>query len=261
MDRAFFPERVNTATDVLNVLVLADVMAWIVLFGAHVNRLKHKLKTRNDELQDALSEIGQIAMRDDLTKIYNRRYIMEALRFEKVRSDRTGITFSVCIFDLDHFKTINDRYGHLAGDRVLSAFAERTRNELRSMDQLQQGKGLESFGRYGGEEFIVVLPHTRQEGARQCAERIRSATADEPFDGLFRVTLSVGLAEYRLGESIEETLRRADRAMYSAKQNGRNRVEPQYDTATTLPALDVPLGNNVVHGDFTRSRNIDKRRD
>ena len=211
------PDRIDIAREFLQFGVLAGMVIWCAVFGTYVGNLKSALREKNTQLKKVVEEVTRLAERDDLTKSYNRRYIMETLQREKARADRSFTPFSICIFDLDHFKNINDQFGHIAGDRVLTAFAERARGELRSMDQF-------AFGRYGGEEFIVILPNTSAVGAHQCAERVRKITASNAFDDVYRITLSAGVAQYRIGESIEEVLRRADKALYRAKQDGRNVV-------------------------------------
>ncbi len=156
---------------------------------------------------------------NSLTGIANHSTLLECAQrlFERCRKD--GAPFSLIMFDLDHFKTVNDRYGHRAGDDVLRAFADTVRGLLRPTDL---------FGRYGGEEFTVVLPGTSVEAARVIAERVRHAFAESNrfLDGQpLNATVSAGVAEAGAGMSAEDTLDRADRAMYRAKQMGRNRVE------------------------------------
>jgi diguanylate cyclase (GGDEF)-like protein len=192
---------------------------------AHQSEAGQRALTRQvSRLQHEVVRISRRAERDHLTKSYNRQYIMEALVREKARADRTGIVFSVCIFDLDQFKSLNDTHGHLVGDHVLVAFATRARQELRSMDAINPTRFRRALGRLGGEEFIAVLPGTRIDGALRCAERVRAAVARDPVDRDLAITVSAGVAEYRCGESIPELLTRADRAMYAAKRSGRNRV-------------------------------------
>lgn len=241
----FYNERFDPVIEALRVMVLAGLLGWVSFFGAYVSELKRKLRERNVALREAVDEIGNVARRDHLTQAYNRRYIMEALAREKARADRSRTPFCVVIVDLDHFKTINDRYGHLSGDRVLMAFAERTLGTLRGMDVTDLEDRVRTFGRYGGEEFIVILPSTRVADAQRCADRIRTVTAEQPFDNVFHVTLSAGVAEYQAGESVEDTLRRADAALYSAKTSGRNRVV--VDTASTTDGRS----SNVVFGAFS----------
>jgi diguanylate cyclase (GGDEF)-like protein len=179
---------------------------------------------------------------------------MEALTHERARAERNNEPFSLCILDLDRFKTINDRYGHLAGDRVLMAFSERIRGTLRGMDLVDTLDRSRSFGRYGGEEFIVLLPGTPLAGALRCAERMRKVTEEEAFDEVFRVTVSAGVAEYRRGESIENTLRRADAALYEAKGRGRNLVVAEDHGAKEVYEMAVgdTTMTNIVVGPFGR---------
>ncbi|MDH3589119.1 MAG: GGDEF domain-containing protein [Gammaproteobacteria bacterium] len=251
LDLVLYEERFDLRTEVLRTSVLAGTMLWSAIFGSHVSGLRNKLRYRNFELREALEVVHHAARHDHLTQAYNRRYVMQTIKAEKARADRTRRPFSVIILDLDHFKIINDRYGHLAGDRVLMAFAERAKGTLRGMDFVGS-EGVRTFGRYGGEEFIVLLPETDLGGSYRCAERIRYGTEDEPFDDVFKVTVSSGVAEYRLGESIEDTLRRADAALYRAKDNGRNCVVA--DDTPTSGIYSLLTGNelspNVVVGQF-----------
>jgi diguanylate cyclase (GGDEF)-like protein len=197
-----------------------------------------------------------MATRDHLTQSFNRRYMMECLSREKGRAERTGSNFSVCIFDLDHFKRLNDKYGHLVGDQVLTSFAYLARQALRATDVIDlDGEG-RCFGRFGGEEFICLLPSTEEDGARQCAERLRKETAEAEFEPGVVVTLSAGVAEFVPGESVADTLQRADEALYLAKQTGRNRVACASGmTAPEVEAEDDKDGEDdvVVHGVFNRN--------
>lgn len=211
---------------VVSLILLAGVLLWTSMFGSYVSNLRHTLRVRNDELEAVLGRMSALADHDDLTGLLNRRVITEILQKLKARADRTGETFSVCIIDLDNFKDVNDVYGHLTGDRVLVEFANTVSRELRGMDLVMRIDTV--FGRYGGEEFILLLPETDMPGALRCAERLRgrqSTTHIDPNGHVPRCTLSAGVAEYRPGEDIESILRRADRALYAAKHAGRNRVE------------------------------------
>ncbi len=210
--------------DLLQLATGLGVMGWLALFAGHIHDLRQLLQERNQRLLDNMQKVARVAERDHLTKSFNRHYIMETLAREKGRSDRSNQPFSICIFDLDHFKAMNDEYGHLIGDRVLKGFAKRVRAELRAMDAVNRSEYRRSFGRFGGEEFIAILPLTGARGAFRCADRIRSAIAARPFDDVYRVTVSVGVATYRRGETVPELLTRADEALYRAKAEGRNRV-------------------------------------
>ncbi|KPK59668.1 MAG: hypothetical protein AMJ59_09885 [Gammaproteobacteria bacterium SG8_31] len=221
---ALFPDRVDASREVITAMILTASVIWCAWFGSYVAGLKETLRQSNTELRDAVSSASRMATRDHLTQSFNRRYMMECLSKEKSRADRSGSTFAVCIFDLDHFKALNDRYGHLVGDEVLSAFAYLARQELRASDVIDLDSEGRCFGRFGGEEFMCLLPSTSEKGALKCAERLREATAEKEFRGSVRITLSAGVAEYVAGESVADTLRRADEALYFAKQSGRDRV-------------------------------------
>ncbi|NNF66897.1 MAG: GGDEF domain-containing protein [Gammaproteobacteria bacterium] len=251
LDKIFYSDRFELRLEVLRGSVLAGTLLWAAAFGSYVSGLRNKLHEKNSELREALEVVNHTARHDHLTQAYNRRYVMQTLSSEKTRADRTRRPFSVVILDLDHFKIINDRYGHLAGDRVLMGFSERTKGTLRAIDFIGS-EGVRTFGRYGGEEFIVLLPETDLGGAYQCAERIRYVTEDEPFDDVLRVTVSSGVAEYRIGESVEDTLRRADAALYRAKDNGRNCVVADDTPTSGIYSLLTgdEFGPNVVVGQF-----------
>jgi diguanylate cyclase (GGDEF)-like protein len=232
-------------------MVLTASVIWCAWFGSYVASLKETLRQSNTELREAVSSASRMATRDHLTQSFNRRYMMECLSREKDRADKSGSIFAVCIFDLDHFKALNDRYGHLVGDEVLSAFAYLARQELRATDVIDLDSEGRCFGRFGGEEFMCLLPSTSEAGATKCAERLRQATEEKVFRGGVRVTLSAGVAEYAAGESVADTLRRADEALYFAKQSGRNRVESAKDDS--LEDKESPE-DVVIKGNFSGGR-------
>ncbi len=188
------------------------------IIGGFIYNLRRKVRNRNRELAEALKKIERLANRDALTGVYNRRRLFEALEQEVNRCMRFQKSFSVCIMDIDHFKDVNDNHGHQAGDEILREIARKISRNIRNID---------CFGRYGGEEFLVILPHTPLEGAIIKAERIRKRVESLVFPDIspdFRVTVSIGATEHRPGEDIDETLARADRCLYMAKDAGRNRV-------------------------------------
>jgi diguanylate cyclase (GGDEF)-like protein len=201
--------------DMLQFVVIATTFPWFVFIGGRVKQLQRDLLDVNIKLED----IEDKARFDDLTGVYNRRALMVAMEGSKQWANATGEPFSICVIDLDFFKRYNDELGHLTGDRVLQAFAQAVRHGLRSMDV---------FARYGGEEFVQILPHTALAGAILDAERLRNRinNLDMPFARTMGpLTVSVGVAQYRPGETIVQTFARADAALYKAKQLGRNRVE------------------------------------
>ena len=206
-------------------LVLVALLSWAIIYSRHLDSLRSRNRQQSRELRSAMNEAWHLASKDSLTKCYTRRHIMAVLEQEKARADRVGTQFSVCILDLDRFKSFNDEYGHLVGDEVLKRFAGRVRGTLRAIDAVSRGDSEYAFGRYGGEEFIAVLPDTGLNGANRCAERIRQAVADKVFGDFYELTVSIGVAEYNRNESVSQLLSRADEALYMAKEKGRNRVE------------------------------------
>jgi diguanylate cyclase (GGDEF)-like protein len=166
------------------------------------------------------------SMTDSLTGLLNRRSFMDLSSKEETRARRHGDPFSVLMLDIDHFKKINDTYGHPVGDLAIKALAAVCSNALRPHDIL---------ARYGGEEFVLTLPHTPADGAATVAERIREQVQklEVPSEqGMVRFTVSIGVSTYASGEAFDQIVERADKALYVSKQSGRNRV--------TVDALAVP---------------------
>ncbi len=158
------------------------------------------------------------AITDPLTGIYNRRGLFEVGEFEFSRSRRIGRPFCAMMFDIDHFKRVNDHYGHATGDQALHKLAQRCVSGSRAVDLVS---------RYGGEEFVVLLPETHLESARLVAERLRQAIMAEPFAteaGPLRITISIGVAEAEKMDTLSTLIEKADSALYSAKHAGRNCV-------------------------------------
>jgi len=179
-------------------------------------RLMNENKRLMEELVRYNRMLENLAVRDSLTGLYNHKNIMERLEDEVNESARYGHPLSVIMFDLDHFKDINDRFGHLVGDEILVRVSSAISSRIRKVD---------IAGRYGGEEFLVILPHTALNGAFYMADSIRSMIGDITWsiDGL-SVTISGGVAE-NSGNRAREFVDRADSLLYSAKKNGRNRIE------------------------------------
>lgn len=193
-----------------------DALSVIKQEHSEIANLKKKIKTLETELESAKEEAGI----DFLTKLSNRKVLDEELeRFEELFS-RFGDNYSVVFFDIDHFKKINDSYGHMAGDVVLSSFAHILKKASRDMDVV---------GRWGGEEFVAILPKTDLEGAKKYAEGIRSAVMHTKFiykETRIDVTVSCGCAHRHGYASLKDFLKASDEQLYKAKQNGRNRVYP-----------------------------------
>ncbi|MEW6077078.1 MAG: GGDEF domain-containing protein [Thermodesulfobacteriota bacterium] len=214
------PGEIDPFLEVIRTSLLLVALLWFSLIGHYIQRLRRKVVRTNTELQNALKKIEHLAIHDELTGVYNRRHLVSILEREKALADRTGVNFAVCLLDLDDFKQINDTYGHLAGDIVLKEFAQAIRKDIRKEDYV---------ARYGGEEFIVLFTGTRcVDNGTDCALRMQSITRRLTFADInpaIRLTVSIGMTIYRLNESIDDLLTRADTAMYQAKKSGKDRVE------------------------------------
>ncbi len=160
----------------------------------------------------------RLATTDPLTGAFNRRHFMELMGREQRRADRYNTTYSILMIDIDHFKRVNDTYGHQVGDHAIQEMAEACRKTTRPTDIV---------ARYGGEEFIVTLTHTDQPGAVKVAERLREAVAEIAVStdkGALSFTISIGISTYVKRSAVDQIIQRADQALYKAKQTGRNRV-------------------------------------
>jgi diguanylate cyclase len=198
-------------------VILANVVGVVV--SARFYSLRRKQYQAHLDEQQARLEIERLATTDALTGVYNRRKWLEEANRVLARFLRSGHRFSVLYLDLDHFKRLNDTHGHATGDLVLQQFAELVAEQVRELDVL---------GRFGGEEFVVLLPETPLENAKSIAHRIRATTealSIRTNQQTLNLTVSIGLAEVSLEDSsIEDVLHRADVALYQAKALGRNRV-------------------------------------
>jgi len=181
-----------------------------------------------------LKNIQEDAQRDTLLGCFNRRYIVAALEEQKQLADETGIPLCLAVVDLDHFKRINDELGHLGGDEVLRSFARVAQENVRAGDL---------FGRYGGEEFLLIFPATSLLPALNTCERIRAQVESHSWKGLpkSRVSVSIGVTQYVPGESVLEFFARADTAMYMAKEGGRNQVVVEEPVVKGDPSVTVQL--------------------
>lgn len=179
------------------------------------NRYRQELEGLNTQLVALNQELQTAVVTDPLTGLYNRRKFDSMLAYEIARAGRYSQPFSVVICDADHFKQINDVYGHLTGDEVLKGVANLLQDNVRECDTL---------ARWGGEEFAVLLPATAPPGAVRFGEKITGVIRGHRFAESLRVTLSLGIAVWRPDDGPESLVRRADRALYQAKQEGRDRV-------------------------------------
>jgi len=190
-----------------------EMVAGIVFDVTEQKRMEQLLADQNQQLLE-LSRV------DFLTKVFNRRALYEKLEYEISRSERYLYPFSILMVDIDYFKKVNDTYGHLTGDRILVQVAEMIGNTIRKTD---------IFGRYGGEEFLLILPEIDRQSGIVVAEKIRKSIQDATFAENIKITASLGLVEYKHGTSIDDLVNAADSMLYAAKKNGRNRVESSLD--------------------------------
>ncbi|WP_409519919.1 GGDEF domain-containing protein [Pulveribacter sp.] len=195
----------------------------VLLAGTFLNMRAHavreKLRRQKAELARAVEQVRELATRDELTGLPNRRFMMEMLQLEIRRSQRSQHSLLVAQLDLDHFKAVNDTHGHAAGDEALRAFARTVTRCVRSSDVL---------ARWGGEEFVLLMCNTPAAEGTRLLERVRRAVAASPvaLPGLATVglTVSIGAARVQPGEGMNAVLQRADKALYTAKRQGRDRV-------------------------------------
>jgi len=178
--------------------------------------LESIVQARTQELQEKNRQLEVLSVTDRLTGLFNRRKLDEILDEELIRSRRYAINFSLILIDIDHFKRVNDTYGHGVGDNVLVGMAEIMRECTREAD---------SLARYGGEEFVMVCRHSGLAGCVATAEKLREEIAAHVFPGVGQVTASFGAATCHEADDAASLLGRADTALYRAKAAGRNRVE------------------------------------
>lgn len=199
--------KLNTVSIIFFGITTIFLLIWLIYFF-----MAQLIK----KLAEARNRIENIAITDDLTGIFNRRHILSrfAEEFEKVK--RLNTNLSCILADIDQFKSVNDTHGHLAGDEVLREISHRIRNTIRAYDIL---------GRYGGEEFLILLPDTGLEDAMYLAERIRVRVKDNPII-ISKITISLGVTAMQAqDQSVDDVIKRADERLYSAKKSGRDRVE------------------------------------
>ncbi len=178
-------------------------------------RLEALVQERTSELEMLNRELQKLATTDALTQIANRSSLDIVLKQAIAECERYQRPFCIVMIDIDFFKSINDTYGHLAGDTVLKTLAGLLKSQIRSVD---------TVGRWGGEEFMIVYREIEGQGTYTLAENIRKSIENHPFAEAERITISMGVAQYRPGTSAEELLKQADAALYHSKEHGRNRV-------------------------------------
>lgn len=205
------PQRINLALELLSLVTLASVMVFVCLMSGYISKVRADLAL-------AVKRIDRLAHRDPLTGLFNRRHLMERLEVDISRCNRQrcrGIT--LFMIDLDHFKRVNDTFGHPVGDEVLVLVGNCLVNSTRDMD---------CVARYGGEEFVILLDTDSDDHALSMSERIRSQVQELRLPALEKLSISVsiGIASLTNGESSRSLIKRADDALYLAKGEGRNRV-------------------------------------
>ena len=196
-------------------IAVAFVVAVIVAWNRKLRGLNRKLTEAHSELEQKSEELERLSQTDRLTGLYNRMKVETIIENECERASRSEVSLSVIMIDVDRFKAINDEYGHHIGDEVLCELTDYLQRHNRSIDTL---------GRWGGEEFLLVCPGTGLEGARVLAEKLRAGLEELDFRLERKITCSFGIAEYRSGESPDKLFIRVDEALYRAKDAGRNRV-------------------------------------
>jgi diguanylate cyclase (GGDEF)-like protein/PAS domain S-box-containing protein len=179
------------------------------------DRLEAQVQERTKELTRALEKMEQLSITDTLTKLNNRYKIEDILKDEISRAKRYERCFGLLMLDIDYFKDVNDKYGHIQGDKVLKEFATILNTQARETDYI---------GRWGGEEFLIVIPESSEDAVLKFANRLRSIIARHRFDVVGQITVSIGATVYDKFETIESLITKADDAMYISKNLGRNSV-------------------------------------
>ncbi len=228
-DPHLYPARVEFAHFVLIIAIVPTISS----LASQMSTLRTRLQQQKEELHEAFERIQILATRDELTGLFNRRHMMDIVTQHQKRLARTGHhRYCLAIVDLDHFKRINDTYGHAVGDEVLSNFAKAARDVMRDTDVL---------ARWGGEEFLMLLNDSDLTQAQMGIERIRlhlSKASMVPSMPELIVTFSAGVSAYRIGETIHGCIERADQALYEAKASGRNCT--RISDAPALPVAAYP---------------------
>lgn len=229
------PQHHDARLEFIRFVLAAGTLPALSAVAYYVSKVRRRLTEQKDELAQALAMLQEVASRDDLTRLVNRRHMQERIEREAAMQQRSGEPFCLALLDLDHFKRINDHHGHAKGDQVLKDFAQAALAVLRKTDVL---------ARWGGEEFLLLLPNEHPAGAHAALERIGTslqAQLQSPGASGLPVTFSAGLTDHPEGEPLRETLERADQALYAAKAQGRNRVVTQ--ASAPLAVLDKALAD------------------
>lgn len=186
---------------------------------AKLEQIHLEIEQKQAELLSMNASLVELSETDKLTSLKNRRYFQEKLEEQLSNYEKSASPFSLFILDIDHFKKVNDTFGHQVGDEVLAQLAQLLKNQARSLD---------TVARYGGEEFVVILPETDQHEAKAIAEQLRQAVEQAKWQ-TGRITVSVGIATAIKTDNETTILQRADKALYASKENGRNRITHSID--------------------------------
>lgn len=211
------PVRFPRVTEAITFAYLVAALVPTALLSGEMSKLRFRLKCQKRELSDALTTIKVLATVDELTSLVNRRHMNEVLELEERRQAVAAADTCIALLDIDFFKQVNDQFGHSAGDTVLRSFAATARASLRVNDVL---------ARWGGEEFLLLLPNTTKDDAHVVLERMSEnvrAMKIPDLDGIY-ISFSAGLAMQQVGESWGDVISRADKALYQAKNAGRDRI-------------------------------------
>ncbi len=224
LDPAYYPWRL----ELIRFELLAGTLPALTLTGHFIAGWRTRLLQQKQELRIALERVQELATRDTLTGLVNRRHMQDLLEQEWQRQERLGVAFAVATIDLDYFKRINDEHGHRVGDEVLQHFARAANGVLRTTDVI---------ARWGGEEFLILFPDSNVMQAQACLQRLTEVLSTQQVCEKvpeLRVHFSAGVAQHHHGRALDQTLERADRALYMAKAAGRNRSQTARDS--TVPA-------------------------
>jgi diguanylate cyclase len=232
------PRRVALAAAAVVVLVIGTLLFWEIEFR-YASRIVASLAVVAvvtnifvGLIEDLHRKVLTQALIDPLTGAYNRRHMDTLLNAAVAAQQRSQKAASLLVIDIDHFKQVNDTWGHATGDEVLKAFVERIRQRMRTPD---------SLFRVGGEEFVLLLPDTLASGAQVLAEDLRQRCSQQALYGEVRATVSIGISSLRAGDTVESWWQRGDKALYQAKQSGRDRVVAGDPAPPTVPPASTPL--------------------
>lgn len=223
-------ERYPAPTGWAHFVVAGSTLLLLSLVAKWVSDIRVRIGRQAGELAEAIRTVQQMATTDMLTGLLNRRMLTELAETELKLTERTGSPLCLALIDVDHFKAVNDQFGHTAGDAVLKGLAEHATQQLRQVDKL---------GRWGGEEFLLMLPRVALPEAMAALERLRQGVEALRYKEhhALQVTFSAGVAQAQPGESLEHLVERADQALYEAKAQGRNRCQRALEHVQPPPAL------------------------